>query len=379
MNSKPIRVLQVINDFKKGGIQSEVMWPARIIPADNVIFDVVLFTDFSGYYEDEFSQYGSIYRVIPPKHSNRIFRALGMYLDFFYIKKEIKKLLLSLPKYDAVHSHHIIYNAPCLIAAKEVGVPVRIAHCAVNKPQRREFRDRIHVRLYYWLASKILDRCATVRLGVTQNAADYVFGTGKGRMIKNPTVDLSRFDPQKYPSKESDVISLIMVGSYGKRKNQKFALEVFKELNKMNSKAILRFVGYPRTAKDTYLNELQNKVAEYGLQKHVEFLPQDSDIPALLADSNYLLLPSLQEGLPNVALEAQAMGVQCVFSDDISNDCNCGLVNYLPIDNGAKYWADWILDNWKKRGNTKVYPDMSDWSNHKVCEEYISIWKGEAQ
>lgn len=370
------RVLQVIADFKKGGIQAEIMWPARIISNERVQFDVVIFTDVPGYYEEEFEKYGTIYRIIPPKHHNKILQVLGTFTDYFYIKRRTKELLSSLPQYDAIHAHHIIYNAPCLMAAKEVGVPVRIAHCAVNKPMRKEFRDRFYVRLYYWLASKVLDRCATVRLGVTQNAADYVFGIGKGRMIKNPTLDLDRFDPRKYPLKTSDEISLIMIGSYSNRKNQRFALEVFKELQKIQPNSVLRFVGYPRTAKDPYFEQLKEKVSEYRLNNQVTFLPQDSDIPALLADSNYLLLPSLQEGLPNVALEAQAMGVKCVFSDDISDDCDCGLVNFLPLNHGAKYWAEWILNDWKVYKNTKSYPDMSRWNNQSVCEEYISIWQG---
>lgn len=39
---KPTRVLLVINDFKKGGVQAEVMYPARILSKDEVQFDVML-------------------------------------------------------------------------------------------------------------------------------------------------------------------------------------------------------------------------------------------------------------------------------------------------------------------------------------------------
>ena len=47
---KKIRVLQVIHDFKKGGVQSEVMWPARLLSRDKVTFDVVLFSGSEDYY-----------------------------------------------------------------------------------------------------------------------------------------------------------------------------------------------------------------------------------------------------------------------------------------------------------------------------------------
>ena len=63
VKQSPTRVLQVIADFKKGGVQSDVMYPSRILSKKDVHFDVLLFTDNVGYYEDEFSQYGSIYRI----------------------------------------------------------------------------------------------------------------------------------------------------------------------------------------------------------------------------------------------------------------------------------------------------------------------------
>lgn len=32
MQNSPTKVLQIIADFKKGGIQADVMYPARILP-----------------------------------------------------------------------------------------------------------------------------------------------------------------------------------------------------------------------------------------------------------------------------------------------------------------------------------------------------------
>ena len=49
MTNKPIRVLQIIADFKKGGIQAEVMYPARILNREEVQFDVMLLSDTVGY------------------------------------------------------------------------------------------------------------------------------------------------------------------------------------------------------------------------------------------------------------------------------------------------------------------------------------------
>ena len=89
-----------------------------------------------------------------------------------------------------------------------------------------------------------------------------------------------------------------------------------------------------------------------------------------------MLIPSLQEGLPNVALEAQAMGVPCFVSTDVSNDCDCGICTFLPLDKGAKFWADEIIKYIDKNGYDKQYVDMSTWENKKVCEMYLEYWRG---
>lgn len=376
MSKEKIRVLQINTDLKKGGVQAEIMYPARILDPERVHFDVMLLSDTVGYYEEEFSQYGNIYRITLPRRKTRLGRVCAVFLEYGKVKKEMTAFLRTHEPYDAVHGHNLRYNAPCMAAAYRAKVPVRIAYCAVNKPVRKESRDRLYFRFYLKLCSFVLNRCCTHKFGVTQNAADYVFGKGKGVPIKNPTVDFERFDPSKYPNASDDNIHMLMVGSYSSRKNQKFAVDILHELNKIRPGSTLTFVGYPRSPRETYLPELKEKVKALGLEESVEFLPQDSDIPAVMARSSFLLIPSLQEGLPNVALEAQKMGVPCFISTDVSNDCDCGICTFLPLDEGAKYWAEAILDYVNKHGTGKHYVDMSQWDNYKICQDYLEYWRG---
>ena len=375
MQKSPIKVLQVIADFKKGGIQADVMYPARILSKDDVNFDVMLFTDKVEYYEEEFSQYGNIYRIPIHRKSNKIARALSIFTNYFYVKKEMLKFLKTHDKYDAIHGRHTLYNAPCVLAAKKVGIPVRIAHCHQNKPEK-VFKDIFYVKLYYWYCSKVLNRCATHKFGVTKNAAEYMFGKNKGMVIKNPTVDLKKFDPKKYSQQVENRINLILVGSYSSRKNQKFAAEVLNELLKIKQDSKLTYIGYPRSEKEDYLPNLKNYVRDSGMEDKVEFLPQDTNVAEQLAKSTIMLIPSLQEGLPNVALEAQAMGVPCFVSTDVSEDCNCGICTFLPLENGPKYWAEQIVKYIDDNGYGKHYVDMSSWDNKKVSELHLEYWRG---
>lgn len=377
MQDRKIKVLQIIDDFKKGGVQADVMFPARILNQEDVQFDVLLFSDVLGYYEDEFSRYGSIFRISIPQKHNKISKAISLFTNYFRIKKQVVAFFNEHNDYDAVHARHLILNAPCISAAYDSGIKVRIAHCHANKPVKRTNKDHFHVRLYLWICSKILNKKATHRFGVTSNAVEYMFGSKeKGIVVKNPTVDLDKFNPKLYPEDTEEIIKLILVGSYSSRKNQRFAAEILHELLKYRSDSKLAFIGYPRSDKEDYLPKLKKYVKESGMETNVNFLPQDTNVAEALSKSTIMLIPSLQEGLPNVALEAQAMGVPCFVSTDVSEDCNCGICTFLPLSSGPEYWASKILDYINKKGYKKQYVDMNSWDNKIVCQMYLDYWRG---
>lgn len=376
MEKKKVRVLQVIADFKKGGIQADVMYPTRILSEEDVYTDVMLFSDVVGFYEEEFSQKGNIFRIPLHRKKTKVGRALSILTNYFYVRREMDRFFKEHASYDAIHARHLLLNAPCIVAAKKAGIPVRIAHCHVNKPIRKEYRDRLYVRIYLWLCAQVLKRCATHRFGVTEFAVEYMFGKGNGIVVKNPTVDLAKFDPVKYPAVDDGKIHLILVGSYSSRKNQQFALEVFHELVKRRSDSTLTFIGYPRNATDDYLPNLKKYAEGNGLSDRVAFLPQDSNVPEALSKSTIMLIPSLQEGLPNVALEAQVMGVPCFVSTDVSRNCDCGICEFLPLADGAEKWAEAIIAYTETHGTGKQYVDMTAWDNRKVCQEHLDYWRG---
>lgn len=376
MRKSPIRVLQVIADFKKGGVQAEVMNPARILSQDDVLFDVMLLSDVKGYYEDEFKNYGDIYRIPIQRKKTKLQRVLSIFTNYFYVKKKMLEFLKTHNDYDAIHVRHLTYIAPCISAAKRIGIPVRIAHCAVNRPKGK-FKDRFFITWYLKVCSFILNKKATHIFGVTSSAVEYIAGEGNGIVMKNPTISLDRFNPEIYPNKNTDGdIRLIMVGSYSSRKNQKFAAEVLKELCKLRPDSKLTFIGYPRSEKETYVSELKQMVVDFKLEDNVAFLPQDADIPLEMSKSTFLLMPSLQEGLPNVALEAQTMGLPCIISTDVSRDCDQGLCYFYELDKGARYWADKLIEYVENNGFEKKYPDMSQWDNMIISEDYLEYWRG---
>ena len=111
MDKQPLRVLNILADFKKGGIQAEVMYPARLLNKDEVSFDVVLLSDIKGYYEEEFSHYGNIFRIPLRRKKTKVGRFLSVFTNYIYLKREMTRFFREHPNYDAVHARHIFWNA----------------------------------------------------------------------------------------------------------------------------------------------------------------------------------------------------------------------------------------------------------------------------
>ena len=74
-----------------------------------------------------------------------------------------------------------------------------------------------------------------------------------------------------------------------------------------------------------------------GIEKSVLFLPPQDPAPWYAA-ADALVLPSLYEGMPVVAAEAQAAGIACLFSDKVTREADiCGGAKFLPLD--TEIWA----------------------------------------
>lgn len=368
---RPLKVLFVVSNMEIGGVQSGILNFAKVLSPDIVDFDLLVLNNTIGSQEQKFSKYGSIEHIPTLSSNNRILSIPIILLNNFRIKKLIYEYLKKHSMYDAVHSKSLMYSASIVEAAKKIGVPVRVAQSHVDKPKRL---NAFHSWYYSWCSKRIQNN-ATDKLAVSPGAAELMFGKFGGRVIKNPTISLKRLNPSLYPKNKHEGINLIQIGTFSHRKNQTYSVCILSGLLKKGMKAKLTFIGYPLDEPD-YITEIKNKVHDLGLDNYVEFLPRDSDVPKMLSESDYMLIPSLREGLPNVALEAQAMGVPCFISDSVNPDTDCGLCTFLSLVDGPEKWAETIINDWNQHKGIKRYVDMTNWDNECVCQEYIKIWNG---
>ncbi len=100
---------------------------------------------------------------------------------------------------------------------------------------------------------------------------------------------------------------VLMVAEFIPRKRHEDALNAF---SAVWSGAHLLLVG-----KGPLEDEMRQQAAALGLGRRVHFLGYRDDVPELMAISQLLLLPSLQEGLPMSVIEAMSMGVPVIGTD----------------------------------------------------------------
>lgn len=104
-----------------------------------------------------------------------------------------------------------------------------------------------------------------------------------------------------------DARLVTMVAEFIPRKRHVDVIEAVAQLDDPSVHLLLAGAGPLR-------DEIESLSVAAGLRERTHFLGYRSDIPVILAASDVLLLPSLQEGLPRSVLEAMSMGVPVIAS-----------------------------------------------------------------
>jgi len=253
------------------------------------------------------------------------------------LKKELKET-----KYDIVHAHAGCWSFISLFYAKLAGVKRRIAH----SHSADNFRTMNGTgKAVYCLSKPLNPFVVTDYIACSDHACEETFGknvlkSSRYRRILNP-VDESFFEEASHDVREElgipgDSRIICHVGYMGYHKNHTFILSLADKLKDKNVFWLLVGDGYSRT-------KYEATAKEKNLEK-VLFLGTRNDIPDVLKASDVFILPSLLEGLGTVVLEAQACGIRCIISENVTDetDMGLGLVKKIPLDD-VQEWENALL------------------------------------
>lgn len=333
-----MRVLHIMSGFG-GGISSFIYNKAVALVKEKIIFDVVTYDQCSERFIEAIQATGgNVYTLINPKKEGwksfiHSFESIFQHYD-----------------YDVVHCHINGYRVlPYYIIAKKYVNRFYIhAHdsralysrAIINKLQRL-FNQRINCQL------------SDAYLGCGNLAIQSVFGAVEKtkQMVVPNSIAIERFliDEEQLMQKKSELRARyqildnqIIVGQIGRLKavkNIEFTLDLAKKSEDQQQKLQFFIVGSGELEA-----KLKDSAKEKRIDKRVTFLGRIDPIESIMPMFDVLLLPSFYEGLPTVAVEAQAMGIPILMNQSITKEVDFGidLVSYLSTDEPYEKWINEI-------------------------------------
>lgn len=189
-------------------------------------------------------------------------------------------------------------------------------------------------RLNHTLYKRYTCSHSIFKLACSRNAADWMYG----RKEQNVTIISNGIDTERFKYSESnrkDVreelgfskndIVIGHVGRFSEEKNHRFLLDL---CSCLDEKYKFLCIG-DGPLKDDIVDliekkELKNRFITLSVRKDIHIFYSAMDIFAM---------PSFNEGLPIVSVEAQCSGLRCIFSNTVSAETNLsGRCLYLPIN-----------------------------------------------
>lgn len=355
---EPIRIASVIGRYIGGGVEAVTINYYRNIDKNKVQLDFICDEDSTNIPYEEIERMGGKVIIIPS------------YSKPFKYHKALKRVLKE-GNYKIIHSNINTLSVFSLFAAKCAGVPVRIAHShsTTNKKEKKKNLMKQVLRPF----SKVF---ATDYMCCSELAGRWLFGNkeyDKGNVyLLNNAIDLDKFkyndSLRKKKRKElgikDDTLVIGHIGRFVAQKNHDFLIDIFNEIHKKNNNSILLLAG-----QGPLMEDIKNKVKELNLEDSVKFLGQRNDANELYQAFDVFLLPSLYEGLPVVGVEAQASGLLCYLSDDMTKETKVlDITKFMSLNNTPKEWANNILDDVKKYKRIDTSKEMTA-KNFNIKEE----------
>ena len=128
-------------------------------------------------------------------------------------------------------------------------------------------------------------------------------------------------------------------GRFLPQKNHRFIIDVFNEVKKREQGAKLLLLGV-----GDLQDEIRQKVDSLGLSDSVYFLGVKKNVEDYLFAADCYIMPSLYEGLPVAAVEAECSGLPCVMSTNITKEVELTEnTKFLSLNETAEFWATEII------------------------------------
>lgn len=373
MSGEKIRVIQFILSFGVGGAENIAKQYCELIDRDMFDVLVIAVSNSHSYHDLELEKKGinviyvndiidKRFRILP-LFFRRIMRRL---LRPFFLKKVINQFNPNIIHYHLPCSKLILQSKP----SKETNVIL-----TVHSDPEYFWGDASQWKSDYSETVKLAKNYKFTFIALHEdmkNELDNVWfkNVPHKTIVYNNGIDISKFvnlSSKNEIRKELGILNETLVighvGSFISVKNHDYLIDVFYELKKSYSDAILLLVG--DGANKTFV---ENKIKQLGLEKSIKLLGIRSDIPKIMKAMDVLVFPSITEGISLTLIEAQVSGLKCIISDAIPryNNISTNLVEFLSLDESPKYWAQKVMEK---------YNDKNEWTCDSTAWDMKAIVK----
>ncbi|MCI8977701.1 MAG: glycosyltransferase family 1 protein [Lachnospiraceae bacterium] len=338
---KKITIIEYTEKWTIGGIESYILNIVRLIDKEKFNIRIVVSQKESDFYDEELNEYGvHVANLLNRLESNPIKRIMrNMYFFEHYLLKN---------SCDILHLH-VSQGVALRYAkiAKKIGVKRVISHCHSTGIGDK---DRFVKLIGHKIGKKIYQKYCDERIACSELAAQWLYT--KRDIYENVVkiykciidVDYFRYSEEdslymreKYGLENRKIC--LNVGRLSYEKNQLFLLDIFYEMLKLDKDYILIIIGIGELK-----NQIHKKVSELKIENKVIFIESTKEIEKYLSMANLFLLPSLFEGNPITGIEAQASGLPCYFSDNITKQAKIlDSSHFIKISDSAEMWAKKII------------------------------------
>lgn len=267
-------------------------------------------------------------------------------------KKGLKEIIKK-NKYDIIHANADAGNGPILKIAKACGIKVRISH---SHNTNYLLKNRLRIALNE-IQKRMIKSAATDLFACSKQAGQWLYGSDQYTIIYN-AIDYKDYsfksEVRNQIRAKNKLDNKFVVGNVGRfhfQKNHRFILEIAKQTCADED------IVYWLIGEGELRDEIKYEADELKLH-NVIFYGQADNVNEMLNAMDLFIMPSLFEGLPFSAIEAQVNGLNCMISSTIDSDCIItNRTHKLPIDNPA-VWAGKIIE--LKNGRCCWSRDISD-------------------
>lgn len=334
---KLAKILHIVGGMNIGGTETMLMNLYRKVHKD-IQFDFISYYEKDGYYDDEIRVLGGNVIKLEPPNKVGIFKSI----------KDLKTVIKSNGKYDAVHTHTLFNCGIGVFAAYLSGANIRISHAHTTA----DANEGVVKKIYISVMRSIIKIFSTNYLACSDSAGRYLFGNNivenkKYKKLPN-YIDYEKFINSNIKGSirlelgiEKDDILIGHVGRFIPAKNHKFIIDIIDNLSIENPKVKCILAGTGDLE-----NDMRAKVKNLGLEEKIHFLGIRNDIEKVVNEMDLFILPSIYEGLGLVLLEAQASGVPCLVSEAIQPeaDLEVGLIEKLNLSDELELWSKTALE-----------------------------------